>query len=188
VENIGIKTELNWNLPEAEFRRQIIDMIEKYRRAGKVIPLPWETEKGLAFASQLAVLLANLDCAMCNSFCCREAVAGEAYIELTPWECADLVKKGHGQFIKNGCLPMPCPFLKTGGCSIYADRPLVCVLYPWQTGRENGKGESTLAVSSSCPEGRRVALKIFMWAWVVLHRMQQILPNWDTISKRGNLR
>ena len=90
-------------------------------------------------------------------------------IHLLPPEYRRLAEKyGEQHFVRKGDradLPMPCPFLKSNHCTIYPDRPLVCVLYPFQPGATNGSGDMMLALASGCPEGRRIAKVVHMMAW-----------------------
>jgi Fe-S-cluster containining protein len=90
-------------------------------------------------------------------------------IGLLPLEYNHLSDKyGNKNFIIKGAeafLPLPCPFLKNGQCIIYRERPLVCVLYPFQPGGTDGDGRSLIALSSSCPEARRITKQVYMMNW-----------------------
>jgi Fe-S-cluster containining protein len=63
-------------------------------------------------------------------------------------------------------IKVPCGFLDSSGrCSIYEDRPLVCVLYPFQYGAGDNNGNNLLAIDSGCPDSTRIALEIYMYRW-----------------------
>ncbi|GAI94236.1 unnamed protein product, partial [marine sediment metagenome] len=90
---------------------------------------------------------------------------------LLPPEFNKLAEKyGENNFIPDGdsgILPMPCPFLKHNRCTIYPDRPLVCVLYPFQPGAMDRNGNMMMALASGCPEARRITKAAYLMSWRV---------------------
>ena len=163
-----LKYEIPWDLEKDEFQVFIRDMIKDCRDNGKVIALPVEILKGEAFMDQMAMLLSQIDCKDCH-LCCVSGEAGD--IDIRPAEYQILCEKyGQSHFVDDGkqiSIPYPCSFLQSSKCSIYGDRPLVCVLYPFQPGGYGGEnGEIfVIAVASSCPEGRRIVRGVYMTSW-----------------------
>jgi len=139
-----------------------------------VLALPIKIRPGQTMGDLVTLLLAQVDCRNCDAPCCRANPWG-AGTGLPPLEYQRLSEKyGKERFImKDGMayLPMPCPFLreaprqKENLCTIYPDRPLACVLYPFQPGAADDAGEAVLALSSSCPSARHLARDIYMTAW-----------------------
>lgn len=168
---------IDWELNKEAFARHIQDLILKMNSSGKVIPLPVEGIPGRAFLAQLSLLLSQVSCAGCSARCCRSNPCGDQEVPLMPGEYRKLsARYGAGPF-KRGkechVIPMPCSFLKEeyhrdwgfhGRCSIYADRPLVCVIFPFQWGGRIDT-EIALSVSSDCSEGRRIAEAVYMASW-----------------------
>lgn len=159
---------INWELPQEAFRHEIRSIIREAHKSGKVIGLPLEATPGQPFLDAMTLLLAQVNCDNCDAPCCRSNPQG-IQTGILPPEYKRLSEKyGKENFIVKGdeaYLPMPCPFLKANRCTIYRDRPLVCVLYPFQPGAFNGEDKPVIALASSCPEGRRIALRVFMTSW-----------------------
>jgi Fe-S-cluster containining protein len=77
----------------------------------------------------------------CNSKCCRES-----FLQLDPYDILSMRKRlgiSSQEFLEKytyydidnnspvlAFLKMPCPFLRSEGCSIYEERPIKCRLYP----------------------------------------------------------
>lgn len=161
---------IEWELPQAAFRHQVRDMIHKAEKSGKVLALPMKVASGMVAMDLITMLLAQVNCEGCDAPCCKRN-PNDQPIRLLPPEYRRLAEKyGEHHFIKQGdfgIMPMPCPFLKNNRCTIYADRPLVCVLYPFQPGATDGSGNMMLALASSCPEGRRITRQIYMSSWQI---------------------
>lgn len=97
-------------------------------------------------------------------------------LSLTPDEFARL---GHlwdpGTVVRKDGLfevPLPCPLLKEDRCTIYGDRPLVCVFYPLEFGEADG--EPVMAMQSKCPESRRIAEGVCMAAYDIKKRRREL--------------
>lgn len=177
-----LKTVLDWDVGQEEFRRQIREMVSTCERKGKVIPLPLRLVEGVELAGQLGFLLTMVNCDQCDSLCCsRETSPDGAGIGLIGQEVDFIQKAGYAHFIQENhlgkCLHYPCPFFSVKhqgrGCSIYPDRPFSCVVYPFQPGGWLGE-EKVLAISvaSSCPEGRRIARSVYMNTWRVRQKFR----------------
>lgn len=169
-------TVINWELEKAEFQEQINELIQTSSRLSKVIPLPMVIKPGQTFIDLVTMLLAQVQCGNCDARCCQRNPDGSLIVAILPPEYDRLSKKyGEGNFTqgKNGKgLTMPCAFLKGPisakngcACSVYDDRPLVCVIYPFQPGAHDGSEEALMAVASDCPEGRRIANAIYNVQW-----------------------
>lgn len=170
-----MKYLIDWELNQEAFRHSIKDMIRKARKNGKVLALPMEITPGMTFINLMILLLAQVKCDDCDAQCCRMNPEGDM-TPIVPPEYQRLSEKyGKEHFVeKDGqaFLPMPCPFLKKGPysqlkelCTIYRDRPLPCVLYPFQPGATDGADNMILALASRCPEGRRITKEVYMMAW-----------------------
>jgi len=161
---------LDWELNKEAFRHQVRDLIHRARKGGKVLALPMRVFPGQVMIDLMTLLLAQVNCEGCDAPCCKRN-PNEEPIQLPPPEYRRLSEKyGDSHFIRKGDwadLPMPCPFLKSNRCTIHPDRPLVCVLYPFQPGATNGAGDMMLALGSGCPEGRRIAKAVYMMAWQI---------------------
>jgi Fe-S-cluster containining protein len=154
-----MKYLIRWDVDQDEFRREIRQMIHQARTQHKVIPLPF-SQTGQPALDLLTVILGEVNCDYCDAPCCKVNPNGEP-IDLLPAEVPRLSQHG----LKGTKITMPCEFLKSGRCSVYPDRPLVCLLYPFQPGANDGEGRPLFAVASSCPEGRRIARDCYMMAW-----------------------
>jgi Fe-S-cluster containining protein len=175
---------LDWTLSHQAFLKLVRTLIHQAEKKHKVLALPMEIEKGQFFIDQLTVLLAQIDCHGCDAHCCRSNPEGKL-TQLVPSEYERLSKKyGKENFVlKNGqaFIPMPCPFLRNrvssnnqGYCSIYPDRPMICVLYPFQFGGTGVKGEVVLSLASSCPPACKLARNIYMSAWQIRHQFRRL--------------
>ncbi len=178
---------INWDLNQEAFQAQVNDLIHRAQQHRKVLPLPIRAVSGLAMIDQMTLLIAQVNCAECNAPCCK-ANPDEKPIQLLPPEYRSLAEKyGEQHFVRKeegAELPMPCPFLTLAGgedkqpasplCTIYPDRPLVCVIYPFQPGATEVAGGTVLALASSCPEGRRVAMGVYMIAWQLRQRFRAL--------------
>lgn len=159
---------INWELGQRAFRHEIRRLIQQCQKKGKVIPLPFAMYKGQPSIDLVTLLLSQVNCYDCDAPCCK-ANPEDKLTQLLPPEYERLSSKyDRGHFVikdDSQFLPMPCPFLKNNRCRIYPDRPIVCVIYPFQPGATNGAGQEVLAVASSCPEGRRIARAVYMTSW-----------------------
>jgi Fe-S-cluster containining protein len=168
---------IDWWLPKDDFRRLISDMIKEAIAGGKVLALPVKILPGEVYGNYLALLLSQVHCGACDAPCCRQNPNGEP-TTLLALEYRRLVKKyGAENFILKdgqGFIPMPCPFLKSNRCTIYEDRPLVCVFFPFQPGATNEEGKGMMALASICPEARRITMNVYMAAWWIRHQFRVI--------------
>ncbi len=159
---------IDWTLNLAAFKRQVRDLIYQARKGGKVLALPFQVYPGQPFFDLVVSLLSHVDCEGCDAPCCKSNPE-DMPLWLPPPEFNKLARKyGENHFIPDGdsgILPMPCPFLKHNRCTIYPDRPLVCVLYPFQPGATDGTGNMMMALAASCPEARRITREAYMMSW-----------------------
>lgn len=164
---------IDWNLNQVDFRRRVREIIRQAETRGKVLALPVEMNPGQVSLDLMILLLSQVNCEKCDAECCKQNPYGGP-IDILPVEYKRLAEKyGPQHFLLQEdkyVLPMPCPFLKQGRCSIYPDRPMICVIFPFQSGAVNGEGKLVMAVASSCPEGRRIARNIYMTAWRLRHQ------------------
>lgn len=170
-----MKFAVDWTLDQAAFRDLVRGYIREAEKSGKVLALPMAVYPGQSFLDLLTVLLAEVNCAGCSAPCCRSNPDGSP-LPLPEPEYARLAARyGAQYFRRQGGRPvmdMPCPFLRGTAsppfqdlCRIYADRPLACVIYPFQIGAEDGAGRPQLALASTCPDARRIARQVYMTGW-----------------------
>jgi Fe-S-cluster containining protein len=177
-DNNPLKTVIDWELEKKEFQESIRDMIKECMDKGKVLALPIELLPGTSFITQMALLLGQIDCTNCANKCC---LSGENnIIDIMPKEYPILAEKfGARHFSTDGKgnhgIQFPCSFLQDHKCSIYGDRPLVCVLFPFQPGGYGGDdGQiNTIAVASSCPEARRITRQVYMMSWRIRRQFKR---------------
>lgn len=159
---------IDWELNQEAFRHQVRDLIHKAQKNGKVLALPMEVSKGMTFVNLLTLTVGQVNCEGCDARCCKQNPNGEP-LQMLPPEYTRLAERyGKEHFIVKGewaYLPMPCPFLKSDRCTIYRERPLVCVIYPFQPGASDAAGNNILALASSCPEARRITKQVYMMSW-----------------------
>ncbi len=159
---------IDWTLNQEAFKQQVGDLINRARKGGKVLALPFRAFPGMPMLDLMTSLLAQVNCEGCDAPCCKSNPNGEP-ISLLPPEYKRLAEKyGQEHFIRQGdrgIVKMPCPFLRNNRCTIYLDRPLVCVLYPFQPGATDGEGNMMMALAANCPEGRRIAKAAYMMSW-----------------------
>jgi len=164
---------IDWWLPREEVQHRVDDVIQQATESGKVLCLPMQTYSGQVFHDILALLLAQVHCGACDAPCCRQNPDDKPSY-LMPPEYHRLSKKyGSEHFLvdKEGAfLPMPCPFLENNRCTIYEDRPLVCVLYPFQPGAFDDGGNKMIALASNCPEARQITRQVYMSSWWIRHQ------------------
>jgi Fe-S-cluster containining protein len=169
LNNATLKFVINWDLDRQAFQDQVRDMIKQCLDESNVIVLPVEIVRGEVFVEQLSVILAQVNCGDCCR-CCKTSFDGGP-ISIVSNEYRYLAQKyGESNFKQSDgetFLPYPCPFLKSGRCSIYPDRPLVCVFFPFQPGGRSGLNAelNVIALASGCPEARRIARAIYMTQW-----------------------
>jgi Fe-S-cluster containining protein len=179
--NEALAHTIDWNLDQTGFRNQIREVIHRAEKNGKVLPLPIEIIPGRAFLSQMAMILSRVNCDICDANCCKTNPYNKPIEILSP-EFERLSEKYGSQnfHLKEGksIIPTPCPFLKGRRCSIYPDRPLVCVIYPIQFGAIDGEGKPIIALASDCPEAKRIARSIYMTTWR-LRRMYSLLGEFN---------
>lgn len=160
--------EVDWDLPYDTFQSRIKFIIDDALQKGKVIPIPIAVAHGLEFLSQVTLLISQVHCNGCTKCCTTNLY--EHPIECMPAEGNILTRKyGTTNFVRyKGMwqLRVPCGFLDScGKCTIYSERPVVCVMYPFQIGAADNVGDNLLALDSSCPEARNIALQIYLYRW-----------------------
>lgn len=160
--------EVDWDLPLYLFEARIKHICEDAKQKGKVIPLPIVIKGGATMLNYITLLISRVKCGSCTK-CCSTNPYGNP-IETMNQEAKILVQKyGPNNFIQYDDvlqIKVPCGFLDSSGrCSIYEDRPLVCVLYPFQYGAGDEDGNGLLAMASDCPEAQRIVLEIYMYRW-----------------------
>ena len=166
----ALVAEIRWDADRPTFERGLKKFIKLARNEGKVIPLP------VPLALETLVMpLAQVNCDGCDALCCKGGTQGGA-VQLAPGEHKALVEKyGDQGFITappHGGILQPCRFLKGRLCTIYAERPMGCMLFPMQphggvaTSRHATPMEA-LSVASSCPEGRRIAKAIYKSMYLI---------------------
>lgn len=187
VTDESMKWVIDWWLPKEEVQHRVDDMIQQAKESGKVLCLSVQARSGQVFHDLLALLLAQVHCGACDAPCCRQN-PGDEPSYLMPPEYRRLSKKyGSEHFLvdKEGAfLPMPCPFLENNRCTIYEDRPLVCVLYPFQPGAFDDGGNKMIALAANCPEARRITRQVYMSSWWIRHQFG--LLDEATTKKGGN--
>ena len=177
TQNDEMKFQINWEVTREQFYQQIADMIEQFRKNGKVIPLPLPDDIAAG-----TVLLAALNCDHCH-LCCTSIIDAN----LMQTEIRDLqVKYGKDGFTKDG-LTFPCRFISPTGCSIYEERPMVCMTFPLQGSASSNLGK-VLAVDSACPQAREIALRIYIFAWDLSNKRKQVKDEAENIMKGGGKR
>jgi Fe-S-cluster containining protein len=175
MSNEPMKFVVDWSLPQAEFRDLIRGYIQQCEKSGKVLVLPMAICPGQPFLDLLTIMLSEVNCTGCAAPCCRRN-PDDSPITLPEPEYARLAAQyGAQHFRHQGAVPlmdMPCPFLRTAAappfqdlCRIYPDRPLACVLFPFQTGANDDAGHPMIALASSCPEARRITRQVYMTGW-----------------------
>ncbi len=171
------KYVMNWEVDQKTFKREVRELIGTARKGGKVIPLPMAVYPGQAAVDLLTTLLAHVNCEGCDAPCCKQNPSGEG-LTLLPLEYERLRAQYSEQWFKLrgkwAFLDMPCPFLKKNRCTIYLDRPLACVIYPYQPGATDGEGNMLVALASSCPEARRIARAVYMMSWRIRHKFREV--------------
>lgn len=166
---------IDWALSEEAFRTQIQRMIAAAMAGGKVLALPVSPS-----VETMMLLLSQVHCDHCDAACCTSTPGG--LLPLTPSEFKFLAERygAHGMVPAEfgGAIRMPCRFLHKHRCSIYADRPLVCIAFPLQPGgafgTSMGERREGLSLASSCPEGRRIAKAVYMVAWSMRQKVAAI--------------
>ena len=172
--------EINFNLPEAEFRKHIENFISNARKTESVLPLPCHIgDYGIEIA---ALVLSQVNCTACDARCCRMPIIAEFGIPFLDTEYRVLEERvGAEKLAKiavksignNKYMPTPCPFLRKNMCSIYDIRPIVCVNYPLDQFGEDNLGEKMVGLDPVCPEARRITKHVYLTFWKLLNKMQE---------------
>jgi len=164
-----LRFEIDWTLGQAQFQAQIKRMIKLAREGGKVLTLPLFPESGNGAIELLTVILSQVKCDDCDALCCKSNPQG-SNLGLLPSEY-QLLKEKYGAtnlLNQDGAfyIKMPCGFLQNNRCTIYPDRPLVCVIYPFNPGGLGGEHHRmAIALEARCPEAQRLAKAIYMMSW-----------------------
>jgi len=169
--------EINWDVEKHQMRSQVHEFIKGSRKHGKSITLPVSSQIETVF-----MMLSRVNCKGCNAACCKIGPSNKSYVGLAPSEYKRLVKLGAKNLIQDeigGRLPLPCQFLNNNRCSIYGDRPLTCLLFPYQprglgASDHNSKEVELLSVASYCPEAVKIARSLYMFIWRIKQKVFSI--------------
>lgn len=170
---------IDWYLDEKSFKEQINNLVCTARKEGKVITLPLILNNGISGLELITSVISSVSCDGCDAPCCRSNPYGKQTLGLISSEYLRLEKIfgskvliGKGlKICHNGSellidIPLPCPFLdKNNKCSIYNERPLVCVLYPFQPGGSDNMGNTLVALAVDCKEARKIAKRVYLTYW-----------------------
>jgi Fe-S-cluster containining protein len=163
---MGFSFIIDYSLDREAFMVQVDEMVQLCK-AGKVF-LPLNAPKS---RHSMAILLSAIDCDGCNASCCKANVDGLP-IPLMPSDERKLagLPAYHPVMSPEGCqgLPLPCSFLVDGQCSIYHDRPIVCIFWPVGEGRIGSK--SVIGLDMNCPSAEKLARKVFATEWLLRNR------------------
>lgn len=177
-----MKYVIDWTLDRSSFRRLIDGLIETAVKEGKVIPLPLEIRPGSTFINLAVTILSQVDCSGCDARCCRANQDGTP-ISITLASYRVLERKlGKSRLRNSGVkvagqqcyFPIPCPFLYENRCTIYPHRPFVCIFYPLSDPGEDSSGGPLLSLESRCPEARRIARQVYMCAWELRGKLNEL--------------
>jgi len=169
--------EIAWDIDQKQFKEQVRQMIAMARKGNNVLTLPISSS-----LESMLLILSQVNCDGCDAICCRVSPPDEM-VAMTPSEYKMLRERygdeGMVSTRLGGAIKMPCRFLKNKHCSIYPERPLSCVVFPIQPGGAYGASFDSqpleaLAVSSYCPEGRRIAKAVYMTMWQIKQKIQVI--------------
>ncbi|MFA5385019.1 MAG: YkgJ family cysteine cluster protein [Eubacteriales bacterium] len=176
------------SLSPRAFNEQLDLFIEMCESTHKSIPLPIAICNGGEFVGQLALLLAAIDCGKCDSICCKRNLGDTN-------EDIGLLRPEVSRFVAQGAkieqvnedefsMEFPCVFCSGEGpgynCSIYEDRPLSCTIFPFQDGCFFGEEKKpALAVNSACPEGRRIAKKVYLFVYEFRHKLSKTMTGFS---------
>lgn len=177
---------MDWGIPLPEFRNSVKQMIKSCRERNKVITLPLEINPGPQFLYQMACLLEQVNCKKCDAVCCSKDLSmDQRGIYLVKSEL-DRLAKYHPRTRTDAdgrtFITFPCKFLQKPGwpdgprCGIYKDRPFPCIIFPVQPGGFLDSKEA-IAISSECPEGRRIALNLYLTAWHIRNSLGKFTEN-----------
>lgn len=167
----SLRFQIDWTLDQVRFRSQVRRMVKLCRDGGKVITLPLFPECGDWAIELLSVILSQVNCDGCDAPCCKFNPQG-GNLSLLPSEYQRLKNKYGETHLLNQedqyYIKMPCGFLRDNRCTIYPDRPLVCVMYPFNPGGTEGlHHRMALSLESRCPEAQRLAKAIYMTSWKI---------------------
>lgn len=182
--------EIDYQLPEAQFRRQIENLIGSSRKGKTVLPLPCPINGGaIEFA---ALILSQINCDGCDAPCCRNPEYAEFGVPFLPTEYSALVERIGQDRLANisvkligtsRYMPTPCPFLHKKMCSIYDIRPFVCVNYPIDISGIDEHDRKMISLDPLCPEARRVAKRVYLTLWKLLNKAQEVYAQKEDLDK-----
>jgi Fe-S-cluster containining protein len=178
-----LEFKIDFTLPEADFRKQIDEVIHASTKAEVLLPLPCHVdEESMEFA---ALILTQLDCTSCDARCCRTTKLAKFGIPFWETEYELLAKRIGAQKLaaipvrsigKNKYMPTPCPFLRKNSCSVHDIRPWVCIYYPIDPSGADVDGHKLLTVDPQCPEARRIAKRTYLMLWRLFNKMKEASP------------
>lgn len=182
--------EIDFGLPEAEFRRQIEKLINNARKNDTAFPLPCHIESpGIEI---MALILCQINCSGCDSRCCKTPQFAEFGIPLLDTEYQVLVDRIGKEKLEeidikfignNRYLPTPCPFLHKNQCLIYDIRPVVCINYPFEYSGVDSTGKNLVSIDPFCPEARRITKRVYSTFRKLLHKMGEVSSQMSEIEK-----
>lgn len=185
IDDEKISTVINWDLPFKEFKASIQAMIKTCLERNKILALPLPIIPGKTFISQVGIILSQINCNGCKAHCCRESINKVIAITRTDYEelkiagSAGCVRKDEDGDLY---LPVPCPLLQKSLCTVYPNRPMICVLYPFQSGGTDENGRDIISLDSRCPEARRITKDAYLAIWKIRTKcesMKDVLREYD---------
>lgn len=153
---------LDYSLNKEAFGARVDDLIRCTQSEKTVIPLPLTVDSMQAGLAVVCALLSQVNCDGCKAKCCN-SLPGDIY--LLPSE---------QEYLSMKSLTPPCPFLRDNRCSIYENRPLTCIRYPYQPGAASKNGTPTIALASECPEAQRIAKSVYMTFWQMKRKFKDV--------------
>lgn len=183
---MSIEFGLDWSLGPSAFSALIDQLIHDAVQEDCVLPLMFSFDSAVNSISVIALINASISCKDCEAQCCQSNPKGEP-LGLCQEDVKQLTETYGEQFTERftpneegGTLPMPCPFYSFWStdekethchCAIYSNRPLACRVYPFDM-PATVDGESVLALSSRCPEARRLVKQYYMVMYGLRHPLQ----------------
>jgi Fe-S-cluster containining protein len=161
-----VQIALDLKLKRADFERTIDQMIADCQRDGLALTIPVKMGTEMNAIAVVASYLPYFHCDRCDAKCCK--FGKNNYIALTQQDYLRLMVidyDKHVQFRGNEMiLPYPCPYLVNNQCSIYANRPSVCITYPMQP-----TNEGYVAIQPDCPQAPAVVKAIYVNIWQIIN-------------------
>lgn len=168
---------IDWWVPLDEFTANVEHLIKRAIVEDSVLCLPISVVPGKTWLDLMTLVVSSVDCNACDALCCGKN-PHDIPFDLPPIEYKRLSRKYGTRYFyliegDRYALRMPCLFLSDKGCSIYKDRPAMCVLYPLQTGATDKEGK-TLCLSAACPEACRITRQVYITAWWIRRQLTML--------------